>query len=465
MNQNVYLMGIGGIGMANFAVLLKEAGYQVSGSDANIYEPAASILKSSGIPVYTPYSEQNLPHHYSIIIVGNALSRGHVEVEAALDAGTPLWSFPEFINRFILPQKHSFVVAGTHGKSTTTACLAHLLESAGQQPGFLIGAQPLDFKFGGSNGGGKPFVIEGDEYDTAFFDKRSKFLHYFPRTLILGTVEYDHADIFPTLEEMLLSFRRLINILPQNGCLIYSADCEQTKKLAALARCKTISVGVAEDADFRLETNSADLIFRAPDGKQYSLALKHPGFHNRVNALMALAAAYSYTGNVDAYIKGIESFSGIKRRLELLYKNSELIVYDDFAHHPTAIQSALQAVRESYPEHRIIAVCEPRSNTMVRNIFQRALVDAFRNADEIVFGQIHRLERIPEADRLDIHQLMSDLKQLQKTCIQIANKEIPNHLLKMVKGKPSVILFMSNGGFDGVQKTFLELLHGLKNLN
>jgi UDP-N-acetylmuramate: L-alanyl-gamma-D-glutamyl-meso-diaminopimelate ligase len=204
--KRVYLCGIGGIGMANVAALLKQGGFEVSGSDANVYEPAASILREAGVMPRTPYRAENVPTDGTPVIIGNALSRGHVEVEAALDAAVPVFSFPEFLCRHVLPGRHTLVVVGTHGKSTTTACLAHILHTTGHTPGFLVGAQPLDFSAGAAWGREEgPFVIEGDEYDSAFFDKRSKFLHYFPRTLLLGRVEYDHADIFPSLPEMLLA--------------------------------------------------------------------------------------------------------------------------------------------------------------------------------------------------------------------------------------------------------------------
>lgn len=449
------MMGIGGIGMANVAVLLQAAGFAVSGSDQNIYEPAASILRNSRIVVKSPYAEQNLPAR-GPIIVGNAQSRGHAEVEAALERRLPLYSFPEFIGREILATRHSVVVAGTHGKSTTSACLAHLLSAVGAAPGYLVGAQPLNLPFGGAAGTGEHFVIEGDEYDSAFFDKRSKFLHYFPRTLILGPVEYDHADIFPDLDSLLLSFRRLINLLPRNGTLIYDATFPHTVRLAAAAPCKTISVGT-EHCDFNLLPNPQSLSFRAPDGSD-SFEFSIPGQHNRKNALLAIAAATSLGVSRAQLRTAVADFRGNRRRMERLYNHDSLVVYDDFAHHPTAIAAALQAVRETHPGHRIIAVVEPRSNTMVQNIFQQELPLALAHADHIIIGDIHRLERIPPEHRLDFAKIDSQLRASGKSMQHLPTAEIPDYLKTHVNGSPTAVIFMSNGAFAGVQQTFVSSL-------
>jgi UDP-N-acetylmuramate: L-alanyl-gamma-D-glutamyl-meso-diaminopimelate ligase len=449
MANNVFLSGIGGIGMANLAVLLKEAGFNVSGSDGNIYEPADTILRNAGIVVRTPYSEDNIPGDGSPIIIGNAQSRGHPEVEAALDRGEVLYSFPEFLNRFVLAGRHSVVVAGTHGKSTTTACLAHVLESLGRNPGFLVGALPLNFPLGAKLGDPRaPFVLEGDEYDSAFFDKRSKFLHYFPRTLLLGTVEFDHADIFASEAEMLFAFKRLINLLPRSGCLIYSSDCSATRALAANAPCKAVSVGRGEGAEWKLLENSQQLEYRCPDGAVRRCAFDSPGEHNRMNALMTVAASMQLGGDLPGIESALQTFRGIRRRFEKLFQSPDLVIYDDFAHHPTAIAACIQAVREKHPHSRLIAVFEPRSNTMVRNIFQKEIPAAFARADHVVFGTIHRQERIPAADRLDVAAVQADLLSLGISCEQVVNAEIPSYILSLLNAEPTVVLFMSNGSFD-----------------
>jgi UDP-N-acetylmuramate: L-alanyl-gamma-D-glutamyl-meso-diaminopimelate ligase len=459
MSKQIFLSGIGGIGMANLAVLLKDAGFDVCGSDGSIYEPAATILRDAGIVPLIPYAEANIPSDEIPIIIGNAQSRGHVEVEKALDRGYALFSFPEFLHRHILHGRHTVVVAGTHGKSTTTACVAHLLHEIGSDPGFLVGALPLNFPLGARLGGaGAPFVVEGDEYDSAFFDKRSKFLHYFPRTLLLGTVEYDHADIFPSEDEMLLSFRRLINLLPRSGQVIYNSDCDATRDLIALAPCETISVGHSADAQWRLLDDAQQLRFVDPEGIERSCPFELPGRHNRFNGLMALVAAVSQSANLPACLQAAGTFHGIHRRFEKLFDSPEMTVYDDFAHHPTAIAASLQAVRERHPGSRLIAVFEPRSNTMVRNIFQQEIPAAFTDADSVIFGSIHRQERIPKEERLDVAEVFTHLAASGILGEQVPNREISQKLNSMLDLRPTVVIFMSNGSFDGAPHEFVTLL-------
>jgi UDP-N-acetylmuramate: L-alanyl-gamma-D-glutamyl-meso-diaminopimelate ligase len=459
MSKRVFLSGIGGIGMANLAVLLKDAGFDVTGSDGNIYEPAATVLRNAGIVPRTPYSAENLPTDGTPIIIGNAQSRGHPEVEAALDKGSALYSFPEFLNRHVLSGRHSVVVAGTHGKSSITACLAHLLNASGLKPGFLVGALPLDFPLGAQLGApNAPFVLEGDEYDSAFFDKRSKFLHYFPRTLLLGTVEYDHADIFATRDEMLLAFKRLINLLPRSGCLIYAHDCETTRELASKAPCRTVSVGRTDGAGWRLLDNAQQLQCQTPHGDILRCDFNLPGIHNRMNAMMSLAAATEMNIGLDPLEAALASFRGIRRRFETLLSTSNLTIYDDFAHHPTAIAASIQAVREMHAKARLIAVFEPRSNTMVRNIFQQEIPAAFAEADQVIFGTIHRAERIPPVERLDLAQVQLDLSARSVPSAQMANSEIPSYIQALLDGAPTVVLFMSNGSFDGAPQVLAENL-------
>ena len=460
MRPRVYLCGIGGIGMANFAAILKEVGYDVSGSDGAIYEPAASVLRSAGIAVRTPYATDNVPLDGTPLVIGNALFRGHIEVETALDARVPLYSFPEFLRRSVLQQRAVVVVAGTHGKSTTTACLAHLLSASDPRTGFLVGALPINFPLGAQLGAPDgPFVIEGDEYDTAFFDKRSKFLHYFPSTLVLGSIEYDHADIFSSRDEMLLAFRRLVNVLPRNGLLVYNADCPETADLARNAPCPTVSVGVGSNSDWRWLESGSDLRFLAPDGSEHTVALKLPGRHNRLNALMSVATAVSSGMSLERALDALDSFRGIRRRFELLLHTAQVVVYDDFAHHPTAIAGALQAAREICPARRLVAVLEPRSNTMVRNVFQKELPEVLAVADEVIIGTIHRLERIPIADRLDTGRLTTDVAARGVPCRQIENPGIARCLIETVVDGPSVVVFMSNGDFGGVPREFVRLVN------
>lgn len=458
MNRRVYLCGIGGIGMANLAALLKEAGYDISGSDHSVYEPAATVLRTADVHAYSPYAAENLPCDGTPVIIGNAHSRGHVEVEAALNAGLPLYSFPEFLGRFILSGRHSVVVAGTHGKSTTSAALAHILFNLGLDPGHLVGAMPCDYPTGARLGApDSPFVVEGDEYDSAFFDKRSKFLHYFPRTLVLGPIEFDHADIFADEAEMLLAFKQLLRTVPANGRLLYCADSPHAVELAAIAPCPTISVGNTAGANWHLLKSAPELGFRSPAGREISVPCKLPGRHNRLNLLMALAAATEITDRLEEACESIPSFSGIRRRLQKIYEDDRWIVYDDFAHHPTAIAAALSTIRETYPDKRLIAVLEPRSNTMVRNLFQNQIADALSFADEVVVGTIHRAARIPLEQRLDLTRLQNALQSQSKKCAILETSAIPDFLSRQPGGK-SVIVFMSNGDFGGVPQTLIRRL-------
>lgn len=455
-SHSVYLMGIGGIAMANVAVLLKSAGYDVTGSDQNIYEPAASILRRAGIPVLTPYAVENLPaDRNTIIIVGNVQSRGHLEVEEALRRNLRLESFPGLLRRTVMADKRRIVIAGTHGKSTMTACITHLLSQTGHDPSYLIGADPLDLDYGGYCGKGNEFVIEGDEYDSAFFDKRSKFLDYFPQILLLGRVEHDHLDIFPTVEEMLLSFRRVIAELPDNGSLIVAADSAASRELADRAPCRVTNVGFDSACDWQIV--GKDL--RMQDGmiiKDFADGVI--GAHNRLNVAMALAACSTFVVGQAGLTTAAKSFRGIKRRLERVLVRGEVTVYDDFAHHPTAVAAAINAVREHHPEARVIAAFEPRSNTATRNLYQQEFTDAFKLADIVVIGSIHRKEKISGETRLNLDLMTSELMQDGIPAAAVGNQDIPDYLLDRIGSGEHVVLFMSNGSFDGACKKFCALL-------
>lgn len=454
--KSVYLLGIGGIAMANVAVLLRSAGYQVTGSDQEVYEPAASLLKRAGIVAKTPYSVENLPHdHNTTIIVGNVQSRGHVEVEEALRRNLLLESFPGFLRRTVMAHKTRYVVAGTHGKSTTSACIAHILCELGRDPGYLFGADPVNMPFGGNAGSGGEFVIEGDEYDSAFFDKRSKFLDYFPNVLVLGRVEHDHLDIFPTLEEMLLSFRRLVAQLPSNGRLIVAADSPLAMELAQKSPCEVVTVSFDTSNDYSVHKS----VLKCPNGSDYvDFAPGVIGDHNKLNVAMSIAAVAATRIAITDIVNAAKSFKGIRRRLELIYTSTEVLVYDDFAHHPTAIAAAIKAIREHYNGHRVIAVFEPRSNTAVRNKYQNEFRAALANAHEVIIGSIHRKDKIPASDVLDASRMIADLNSGGVYAAAIENREIPGHLMNCQRDCPIVVLFMSNGGFSNAPANFVNLL-------
>ncbi len=442
--------------MANVAVLLRSAGFQVSGSDQGVYEPAASLLKRAGIVAKTPYSVENIPQDCSTtVIVGNVQSRGQIEVEEVLNRNLPLESFPGFLRRTVMAHKTRIVVAGTHGKSTTTACVAHLLHELGRDPSYLIGADPLTLPYGGNVGHGAEFVIEGDEYDSAFFDKRSKFLDYFPNILLLGRVEHDHLDIFPTLEEMLVSFRRLVAQLPSNGKLIVAADSPLALELSQKSPCAVITVSADSASDYSFHGNS----LTCPDGSMIeNFAPGVIGDYNYLNVAMSIAAVATLGISHSELSNASRSFRGIKRRIELLYEGAELFVYDDFAHHPTAIAAAINAIRTRFPNHNVIAVFEPRSNTAVRNKYQNEFRAALANAHEVVIGTVHRKEIIPATEVVDTARMVSELSAADVPAIALENSEIPNFLLNTHAGGPKVVLFMSNGGFSNAPANYVSLL-------
>lgn len=454
--KSVYLIGIGGIAMANVAVLLCSAGYEVTGSDQGIYEPAASLLNRAGIIVKTPYAVGNLPQdRNTTIIVGNVQSRGQIEVEEALRRNLQLESFPGFLRRTVMAHKTRVVVAGTHGKSTTTACVAHLFHELGRDPSYLVGAAPLTLPYGGNIGHGSEFVIEGDEYDSAFFDKRSKFLDYFPNVLLLGRVEHDHLDIFPTLEEMLISFRRLVAQLPSNGKLIVAADSPLAIELSKKSPCDVITVSADSSSDYSIHEES----LKCPNGSEYdNFAPGVIGEYNQLNVAMSIAAVAALGISLNEIVGAARSFKGIKRRLELLYESADTLVFDDFAHHPTAITAAIKAIRKRFPRHRVIAVFEPRSNTAVRNKYQDDFRAALANAHDVIIGTIHRKDKIPASEVVDSDRIVSELKSAGVPALAIENQEIPNHLAKGHSGKPTVVLFMSNGGFSNVPAEYVSLL-------
>ncbi len=453
---DIYMLGIGGIAMANVAVLLREAGYTVSGSDQYIYEPAASILARAGVSVRTPYAVQNVPNKgNSIVVVGNVQSRGQLEVEEALSKNIPLESFPGLLRRTVMQHKRRIVVAGTHGKSTTTACIAHLLKATGHDPSYLMGADPLDLDFGGHYSDRDIFVIEGDEYDSAFFDKRSKFLDYFPNILVLGRVEHDHLDIFPTLDEMLLSYRRLVSQLPGNGKLIVSSDSLHAMKLAELSPCEVVTVGFSDSCTWQIK--GADLICL---GNQVfvNYADSVLGSHNRLNVAMALAAASAVETDINELVAAARLFRGIRRRLELVSRAGEVTVFDDFAHHPTAVAAAIDAVREYNSATEVIAVFEPRSNTATRDLYQHEFAEALAKADAVVIGSIHRKEKISSGERLNVDAIVEQLTSRGVAAATIENSEIPDYLDTQFSTGERIFLFMSNGSFDGVCQKFCKLL-------
>ncbi len=462
--KRIHLIGICGTAMASLAGMLRERGFEVTGSDQNVYPPMSTFLEKLGIPVFRGFSESNLmAAHPDLVVVGNAISRGNPEAETTLNRKIRYASLPEVVKDLFIRGRQSIVVAGTHGKTTTTALIAWLLEFAGLKPGFLIGG--IAENFGGSYklGAGRLFVVEGDEYDTAFFDKGSKFLHYLPDWVILNNCEYDHADIFPDFESVKTSFRRLINIIPSAGKLFAGWDDEAVRGLSARAFCDVISYGLGEDPIWR-----GSEICHAPEGTHF-VALKNgkhyaeldvplAGIFNVKNVLAAIACADSLGVSSGTIADGLREFKNVKRRLEVRGVARGITVYDDFAHHPTAIRETLQAVRARFPKARIWAIFEPRSATSRRNTFQVELSKVFGAADQVLISNPFAPEKLDPILRLDVNKLVSELQNQGVSAERAAGADaiVARIVPRLLPGDQVVI--MSNGGFDGIHQKLLKAI-------
>jgi UDP-N-acetylmuramate: L-alanyl-gamma-D-glutamyl-meso-diaminopimelate ligase len=453
--RSVHFIGIGGTAMAGTAAALQEKGLHITGSDANVYPPMSTFLASRGIPVINGYAEQNLAHKPDLIVVGNALSRGNPEVESVLERRLRYCSLPELLKEFFIRGKRSLVVTGTHGKTTTTSLLAWVFEHNGLNPSFLIGGIPLNFGQGARFTDSEWFIIEGDEYDTAFFDKRSKFVHYLPEVAIINNVEFDHADIFDDLAAIQLAFKRFINLVPRNGLLLGNGDDPNLAPLLGVTHCPVKRFGLGEDNAvhaFNLRLGPTASEFEIPSFKFH---LNLVGELNVRNALAVVACA-KHCGLSNKQIQSaFDTFKGLKRRMEIRGIVGGITVVDDFGHHPTAIRETLRALRLRFGRQKIWAVFEPRSNTTRRNVFQHELVGAFADADSVVVAQVARLELLPPEQRLDLDKLTGDLRAEGKPAEYFPNVEaIVDHLVKNVLGGEVVCVF-SNGGFGGIHEKLL----------
>src|SRR5271165_6977098 len=418
MNQrkHTHLIGICGTAMASLAGMLAERGFRVTGSDSAAYPPMSDFLQSLGIPVSQPFAVANLTPTPDLVVIGNAISRGNVELEHVLDQRIPFCSLPQLLHDEFLRGKEVLVVAGTHGKTTTTSMLAWIFESAGRQPSFLIGGIAENFGRSFQLGAGKHFILEGDEYDTAFFDKGPKFLHYFPDAIILTSVEFDHADIYKDLDAVETAFKRLVNLIPRRGRIIAFDKGESINRCLARAFCPVERYGSSEPATWQI----TNLKFEPAstrwtllhDGKPWAdLEFPLAGEYNVWNASAAAALAAACGISSDAIASALKSFKSVKRRLEVKAEVNGITMIDDFAHHPTAIAATLQALRARYPGRRLWAILEPRSNTLRRNIFQDELAKSLGVAEEIVIANVFKSESIPEAERLDVNAVAAYLVQ------------------------------------------------------
>src|SRR5271154_3333328 len=456
--KSVHFTGIGGTGMAAAAAAMHEKGFAVTGSDQNVYEPMASFLTGKKIVVMNGYDEKNLSHKPDLVVIGNAISRGNPEAEFILDHKLRYCSLPELLKEFFIRGKRSIVVSGTHGKTTTTSLLAWVFEHSGLNPSFFIGGIPNNLGQGARFTDSEWFIIEGDEYDTAFFDKRSKFIHYLPECAIINNLEFDHSDIFENLDAIKKSFSHFIRLIPRNGLLLANGDDANLVPLLNVTHCPVKKFGLGENNSvraFNLNFGPTATEFEIPSFKFH---LNLIGELNVRNALAVIAAS-KHCGLSNKQIQSaFDTFKGIKRRMEIRGVAGGVTVVDDFGHHPTAIRETLRALRIKYRGQRIWAVFEPRSNTTRRNVFQDDLPAAFADADAVVISEVARLEQLAPDERLNPEKLMQDLNAAKKIAAYLPDADsIVAHVSKGVQGGDVVCVF-SNGGFGGIHGKLMERL-------
>lgn len=456
--RSVHFVGIGGTAMAATAAALQERGFTVTGSDHNVYPPMSTFLAERGITVMEGYAERNLGHHPDLVVIGNAISRGNPEVEVVLERKVRYASLPELLKEYFIRGKRSLVVTGTHGKTTTAALLAWVFEQNGLEPSYLIGGMPLNFGQGARFRDGPWFILEGDEYDTAFFDKRSKFVHYLPEVVVLNNLEFDHADIFENLGTIQTAFRRLINLVPRNGLLLANGDDPNVAELLHVPHCPIRRFGFGEQNHLQATKVRLGATASEFDTPNHHYHVDLVGEYNVRNALGVVACA-RHCGLTNHQIQdAFHTFKGIKRRLEVRGIARGVVVVDDFGHHPTAIRETLRALRLKYAHERLWAVFEPRTNTTRRNVFQRELAEAFDGADGVVVAKVARLELLAPTERLDPARLMEDLRARGRTAEYLPDvAAIVEYLGRNVAGGDVVCVF-SNGGFENIHERLLQRL-------
>lgn len=468
--QHVHMMGICGTAMASLAGLLKDRGFKVTGSDANPYPPMSTQIENLGIPLMKGYRGENLQPQPDFVIVGNVISRNNPEAQEMVRLEIPHTSLPKAMGELIIADRESIVIAGTHGKTTTTSMMSWIAESAGLQPGFLIGGIPKNFSQSFKNSNGKYFIIEGDEYDTAYFDKVPKFVHYRPRHVILTSLEFDHADIYKDLDHVKEAFRSLMKLIPSNGTFLWCKEEKNIEDVQSLCNIKN---------KFSYGLNSGDYqahdIFVSEKGTEFSVIfcgqvlgrfkMTMSGNYNVLNATADIALAHQLGWNLEVVKKGLESFEGVKRRQEILGEPGGVLVIEDFAHHPTAVRETLKGLRSKYPQRKMFAVFEPRSATSRRKIFQKDYVEAFSGGAEVLLARAFDAEKIQEEERFSSEELTHDLKDLgvNAACFSSADEIVKELSHRAHSG--DMIVVMSNGGFDGIYKKLLNSLETLPREN
>ncbi|MDB6019172.1 MAG: UDP-N-acetylmuramate [Pedosphaera sp.] len=460
--RSVHFVGIGGTAMASAAVAMQDKGFVVTGSDQNVYPPMSTFLAERKIQVMQGYAEANLAHKPDLVVIGNAISRGNPEAEVALEKKLRYCSLPELLKEFFIRGKRSIVVTGTHGKTTVTSLLTWVFEHNGLNPSYLIGGIPNNFGQGARFTDSEWFIIEGDEYDTAFFDKRSKFVHYLPEIAIINNLEFDHADIFENLGAIQTSFKRFINLIPRNGQLLANGDDPNLAPLLNITHCPVKRYGLGADNAWHAYNLTLAPTVTEFETPSFKFRIGMLGELNVRNALGVIACA-RHCGLKNGQIQSaFDTFKGIKRRMEVRGVSGGVTVVDDFGHHPTAIRETLRALRVKFQGQRIWAIFEPRSNTTRRNVFQTELAEAFADSDAVVISEVARLEQLQPHERLDPARLMQDLKSAGKNAAYLMNvNAIVEHVIKGVEGGDVICVF-SNGGFDGIHTKLLDRLNHVR---
>jgi UDP-N-acetylmuramate: L-alanyl-gamma-D-glutamyl-meso-diaminopimelate ligase len=458
--RHIHLIGICGTAMASLAGLLQLRGHRITGSDKAAYPPMSDQLRELGIPVLEPYAESNLDGKPDLVVVGNALSRGNPEIERVLDERIPFTSMAALLREEFLTGRESLVVAGTHGKTTTTSMLAWIYEvagreSAGREPSFLIGGVAENFGSSFQLRPTRTFLLEGDEYDTAFFDKGPKFLHYFPDALILTHVEFDHADIYADLDAVKTAFKRLVNLVPRRGVIVAFDGSPNVSECVARAFCRVERYGFTAEADWRIENYRHEAGMTRWDvwrnGARWAeLEMGMAGEHNALNATAAAALAAGQGIGNEAIREALASFKSVKRRLEVRAEIGGVTIIEDFAHHPTAIRETLRTLHSVYPQARLWAVLEPRSNTLRRKVLEGEIVESLRRADRVILAGVYQQERIPQEERLHPEDVVQALNDAGTPAELLADADAIVGSIAPQLQPGDVVAILSNGGFDGI---------------
>jgi UDP-N-acetylmuramate: L-alanyl-gamma-D-glutamyl-meso-diaminopimelate ligase len=466
-DKHIHVIGIGGSAMAPLAGMLRERGFRVTGSDSGVYPPASTLLESLGISYFNTFDVAHLQPAPDLLIVGNIIARGNPELEEGLDRKIPYRSMPEILEEEFLPGRHSVVVSGTHGKTTTTAMLAWIFETAGRKPNFLVGGVAENFGKSYGLGGGEEFILEGDEYETAFWDRGPKFFHYHPDDLIITSLEYDHADIYPDFETYELAFRRLVNLVPRRGRAIVWGDNEESgpalRRVVQKAFCHVETYGFSQANDWiagDVKIESDAVRFRAthhgtPFGE---FVLAATGRHNVLNALAATAVARGRGIVASEIAQALKTFRSVKRRMDVKGEFGGVLVVDDFAHHPTAVKATIEAARGRWPARRVWAILEPRSNSMRRKIFQETLPKALALADQVILGGVFRSHQLEDERRLDPESVAQSVRALGKDARVFNSSEQIVEVLAAESDPGDLLLVMSNGSFDGLCDKLIKKL-------